>query len=142
VDWVIKAANEHNAERHRRQKVEDEAPKIWQEVTKVIEASIGTYRQLPGASEIRLNGSGSNKLVITAFDQPYNKDRESVTIRFDPQRPQITVRLSRDKNSDPAYPIGVDVKGERVSLGTISPTASAAQALTERALKSLFFPKP
>jgi len=142
VDWIIKAANERNAATQRHQRLREDAPRIWEEVQKAINDAIVFYRKLPGPSNINVSSPGSiDEMVVAAFDEP-ERERESVAIKFERSIPQITARFSRDKSSSLAFPIVLN-SSERAHLTGLpgSPGKNPAEALSERLLKSLFFPK-
>jgi hypothetical protein len=142
MDWIVNAANEANAERHKRETIRRGAPVLWANLCRAIEQAVRTYKQLQVSDPVEFSGCANHVISVVMF-QPApppakGPEREKITITFNEERSEVVVARSSNQNEIRTFPLNVNAHGH-VCL-TFGNREISVEEFTEIALRDAFFP--
>lgn len=140
MDWIRKAANERDMERHRQETIERGAPTLWENITRAIEKAFVCYAGLEGQLPVEFSGRANRTIWVAVFQQkqrPVGPERERVSITFQEESHTVEVRSSLDEA--PTI-FRMDLNGAGHVCLMVEKREVPVEEFTEMALRRAFFP--
>src|SRR5690242_8763558 len=113
MDWITRASNERNAERHRREAIRRGAPVLWDNICRSIEQAVREYRELNDSFPVEFSGRADHTVAVMLFEpeeRGKGQERETVSITFNQEALQVEVRYSHGGMS--IFPVGLNSSGQ------------------------------
>lgn len=139
MKWIIEAANQRNAEKQRRGKIERLAPALWESIQEAIKQAVIDYGGASDEFTVGLGLTKADSISVAITEPQINRERERVRIFLNRETCCIEVRSTRLPDQVKTYPFGIDGSGAASVMDGANPIS--AEEFTELALRDAMFPK-
>lgn len=141
MEWILKAANDQNAIRTRKEAIARTAPTLWKNICEAIGQAVKFYASLPYPTQpVEFSGPANHTVFVTIFEgtrQERGAERDRVNIVFNQDK--LTVEVSSRANGTPrVFPISVNAHGYACLMDGAKEVS--VEEFTDLALRSALFP--